>query len=229
MSYLAIKSLDLVELMERVRSVALPADWNEQKQKGERRYSFSRNKFDEDLYIKRPSIGTSNFLKTVYIYNRDNQDGKERALDSSKVVAFLEYIFHDIATPHGWPNTVKEFKDFKNGEFYPMIEGYVVNSSKKFTIPQSSLVKAGASSDAELYTQLLQLAVEAKTKHDAMSKNLYKAQEEKTTLEEALKEKAQILQEIREKIARLEGILSQKGGDQKELKEEIKRIKQKIG
>lgn len=220
----------LLELMDFVRTTSLPADWNAQRLRGERSRAFSRSWFDDQLFKSRPEIETSSFLKTIYIYQKHNEDEKmERELDPVKVQSFLQFIFHDIATPHGWPAVVEAFKTKFDGAFSSMVSGYEANFNEGYKISRQQREQAGATEGEDEMTQLLQLAIKAKERMALMNNQLMEQTEQSKKLKEALAIREEQANIQRERIAALEALLSTKGGDQSKLREEIERIKQNIG
>jgi hypothetical protein len=113
----------LLELIDYLRSHALPIDWEVQRIEGHRRRVWSRTEFDELLFEKRPEIGTRSFLKTAYIYRRHNEAlGSRWVIDPAKVQPFLEFLFCDLATAYGWPEVIIAFEEFEGGMFYSLLD-----------------------------------------------------------------------------------------------------------
>lgn len=224
------KSIRLLYLMEEVRTKGLPEDWKLQRKRGERKRAWSRLSFDKDLYEKRPDINNNSWLKKVYTYTKHNAEvgSDERFLRSGDVIIFLDYIFTEIATPTGWPNTVEIFRSFDDGEFYPLIQGYQENFSKKYIIPKSSLERAGATPGYSATAQLLQLAIQANTESQVMKQNLARTENENEELKKAIEELSREKTEALAKYESLIELLKSKGGDQADIMKELERIKNTI-
>lgn len=216
------RNIDLLALMEKVRSDALPKDWNNQRGKGERKRAFSRSAFDDAMYDTRPEIGTATFLKKVYNYSRHNQTVKiERGIKEAEVISFLHYIFKDIATPYGWPAIIDLFKTFQGGKFYDIIEVFEDDSSAGSQKSESDLYAESA------HISIVKMAIKAKRQYQDLATERSLAEKENQALKGKLKQKEEVLNRVRERIALLESMIANRQGEHKEILREIKEMKQK--
>lgn len=214
------REIDLVGLMELVRAKTLPMDWAMQRNAGERRRAFSRSDFDERLNDARPMIGSASFLKKIYNYNKHNENVKlERGVGERQVMEFLHYIFKDDKTPTGWPNTIKAFKEYQDGDFYPLIRGYELDFRQEIQPTEIEIEGEAA------HLQLIQMAIKSKTLYEKAQIKKATAEQENEKLRAKINQQAAAFSEVREKVAVLESLLKNKSGDKKQIEKALEEIK----
>lgn len=152
------KSTSITSLLHQIRT-ALRKDWRMQRKKGQREFGPSMRELDKRIHEVYPDDASENFLKTIDVYNRRGE-----GLEIGRLRLLLEFLFVHESTEAGWPEVVQTVKSFENGRFSPLVEKYLDSSAINVSdyLHEYALVRAGASPNIDLHTQLIQLASIAK-------------------------------------------------------------------
>lgn len=221
------RSKSISELLELIRS-AFQKDWREQKKRGLRDYSPSMQKVNVKLSELYPDDFSSSFLKKVYIYN--NHSTVVHPLKLKQLELFLEYLYLHESTVYGWPKVAEAVRNFEDGRFAPLVDRYNEPESlnKLSDVNTAYLVRAGATPDVDLHTQLLQIAIAAKqesedrrAKMSIMETENNALSNENNYLRELIADKASIIKDIEASIKELQELMLIKDTDTSKIQKVI--------
>jgi len=108
---------------------AMEVDWNNQRNAGQRYYSWSKDKFDKKFYESRhPTLTTRQFLSTVKRYVAANEKGdlsNPRTWSTERLMLLVDYLYNEQYVDYGWPAVEKVFKTYKDGKYLYIAKTYL--------------------------------------------------------------------------------------------------------
>lgn len=188
--------------------------------------AYSQDDVDRRLHAWRPQDFGKHTLKNLKNYARQNSEGTERKYTLSRIKLIAEYLFkHSGENYSRWPNVIKLFKNFDGGAYQAIIRPFFSDVITDQIRKEVSTVDGSGPSTVE---QILKLAVQAAREDQDKNKIIYTMSQKQKRTDQLLAEKEEILNRIREKIAKLEGILISKSEEDPSINKELQELKNKL-
>ena len=198
------------KLVEALRQ-AIKVDWEENFRAGRRTRKYSMTRFQQNLRQRYPQVNTHTLLKTVQQYTKEESDtGERRGISDLKVDYLIKFIFDDHPDLR-WQKVTEVLQTFAGGKYLDKLAPYqhaVTLQDVKEVLNKGQLAAAGASPDEDLYTQLIQLALRAKSDQDNLKQEVNRLRYDKSQVDRENAEIKDLLSKLRERLAVIESMMA---------------------